>query len=83
MPMLKGAVEAFAAIARLAAWEARHAARQTGEPRRAAWPALVGERVPWGMDAVLDPLARAAAAPPAGPCPSARASSGSRPPGSR
>ena len=63
MPMLKGAVEAFAAIARLAAWEERHAARLAGEPRRAAWPALVDGRVPWGMDAVLDPLARAAAAP--------------------
>ena len=63
MPMLKGAIEAFAAIARLAAWEELHAARQPGEPRRAAWPALVDGRVPWGMDSVLDPLARAAAAP--------------------
>ena len=64
MPMLKGAVEAFAAIARLAAWEraARGPARRRdrGAP---AWPALAADRVPWGVDSVLDPLARAAAAP--------------------
>ena len=62
MPMLKGAVEAFAAIAGLAAWERRREARLASGPRRPGWPALAADRVPWGRDSVLDPLARAAAA---------------------
>ncbi len=62
MPMLKGAVEAFAAIARLAAWQRRHEGRLASGPRRPAWPALAADRVPWGRDSVLDPLARSAAA---------------------
>ena len=36
-------------------------ARAAGGPRRAGWPALVDAQVPWGLDAALDPLARAAA----------------------
>ena len=60
MPMLKGAVAAFASIARLAAWERARVLRAAGEPRRPAWPALVDGQVPWGLDAVLDPLALAA-----------------------
>ena len=59
MPMLKGAVAAFASIARLAAWERARALRAAGEPRRPAWPTLVDGQVPWGLDAVLDPLALA------------------------
>jgi acyl-CoA synthetase (NDP forming) len=62
MPMLKGAIEAFAAIARLATWEERRAARIDAAPRRPEWPALAADRVAWGADPVLDPLARAAAA---------------------
>ena len=62
MPMLKGAIEAFAAIARLAAWEARRAGRAGAGPRRPEWPALAADRVAWGADPVLDPLAQAAAA---------------------
>ena len=61
MPMLKGAVEAFAAIARLAAWEHGDADRLAVGPRRPGWPALAADRVAWGVDTVLDPLAMAAA----------------------
>ena len=60
MPMLRGAVEAFAAIARLGGWERRRAAR-TAEgvaPRRPEWQALASSRIPWGADDTLDPLAR-------------------------
>ena len=60
MPMLKGAVEAFAAIARMAAWERRRADRLTVGPRRPGWPALAAQTVAWGVDTVLDPLALAA-----------------------
>ncbi len=61
MPMLRGAVEACLAIARMAGWERRCAARLTGGPRRPGWPALATDLVPWGADATLDPLARAVA----------------------
>lgn len=67
MPMLRGATEALTAIARLAYWERRRAARLSSGPRRSAWPALAAGHVPWGADETLDPLARetAAAAGPA------------------
>ncbi len=61
MPMLKGAVEAFAAIARLAVWERRRADRVAGGPRRPGWPALAADPIAWGVDTVLDPLAMLAA----------------------
>ena len=61
MPMLRGAAEALAAIPRLAWWEGERAARAVRGPRREAWPALAADHVPWGADATLDPLARAAA----------------------
>jgi acyl-CoA synthetase (NDP forming) len=61
MPMLKGAVEAFAAIARLAAWEVHRAGRDAAGPRRPGWPALAADPIAWGIDTVLDPLAMAAA----------------------
>ena len=61
MPMLRGAVEACLAIARMAWWERRYAARLVDGPRRPGWPALAAERVAWGVDATLDPLAWAAA----------------------
>jgi acyl-CoA synthetase (NDP forming) len=70
MPMLRGAVEAFTAIARLAWWEARQQERGVAGPRRAAWPALAGDRRPWGADDEADPLARHLAAEPAGGGPS-------------
>ncbi len=62
MPMLRGAVEAFGAIGRLARWERRRAGRETAGPRRAGWPALAATHVSWGADDTLDPLARAEAA---------------------
>ena len=45
MPMLRGAVEAFTAIARLAGWERRRAARLAQGPWRKAWPALAIDRL--------------------------------------
>ena len=62
MPMLRGAVEAFAAIARLAGWETRRARRLAEGPRRAGWPALAAAHVTWGADDTPDPLAAEAAA---------------------
>jgi acyl-CoA synthetase (NDP forming) len=64
MPMLRGATEAFAAIAGLARWEARHAERVDASPLRAEWAELAASRLPWGSDPTLDPLARAAHAAP-------------------
>ena len=77
MPMLRGAVEAFGAIARLAWWERRRGPSGSAGPRRPGWPALAAERVPWGADPAHDPLARRRAGG-ARPwrCRSARASSG-------
>jgi acyl-CoA synthetase (NDP forming) len=57
MPMLRGAVEAFAAIARLAWWERRRAERLARGPWRPGWPALAAHPVSWGMDPTDDPLA--------------------------
>jgi acetate---CoA ligase (ADP-forming) len=59
MPMLRGAREAFGAIARLTAWERRRAARtmEGVAPRRPEWTALAESRTPWGADETLDPLA--------------------------
>ena len=64
MPMLRGAVEAFSAIPRLARWEAAHARRLVAGPRRGTWPRLALDHVPWGRDRTLDPLARAEAGAP-------------------
>jgi acyl-CoA synthetase (NDP forming) len=58
MPMLRGAVESLAAIARLAWWEARRAERLERGPRRADWPALAAGIVAWGADPDDDPLSR-------------------------
>jgi acyl-CoA synthetase (NDP forming) len=61
MPMLRGALEAFGAIGRLAWWERRRAARTIAgaTPRRPQWVGLAASRTPWGADDTLDPLARA------------------------
>jgi acyl-CoA synthetase (NDP forming) len=50
VPYLRGAREAFAAIAARARWEARRAARLAGGPRRPAWPALADDRTAAGLD---------------------------------
>lgn len=62
MPMLRGAVPAFAAIPRLSLWEARHAARLVDGPRRPTWPALAADRRAWGLDEAPDLVAVAASA---------------------
>ena len=62
MPMLRGAVEAFSAIGRLAGWERRREARLARGPWREGWPALAAEHLAWGLDDTLDPLAREALA---------------------
>jgi acetate---CoA ligase (ADP-forming) len=64
MPMLRGAVEAFAAIARLAAWERHRTDRRARGPWRSGWPDLARGRIAWGADDTADPLShqRAAAA---------------------
>lgn len=62
MPMLRGATEAFGAIAHLAAWERWRTARLAAGPRRPEWPALAADRVPWAADDTPDPLVRAVTA---------------------
>lgn len=49
-PMLRGAVEAFSAIARLAAWEGRRSIRLREGPRRPEWPAVGADRTSWAND---------------------------------
>ena len=49
-PMLRGAVEAFSAIARLAEWERRRSIRLREGPRRPEWPALGADRTSWAHD---------------------------------
>ena len=51
VPILRGAMEAFTAIAAVARWEARHdVRREAGGPRRAGWPALAADRTTWGAE---------------------------------
>ena len=62
IPLLRGAVEAFAAIARRAWWERQHAARQTRDPARHGWPRLAADRTAWADDPEPDPAARSSEA---------------------
>ena len=48
IPLLRGTVEAFNSIARLAWWEGRRAERLADGPWRTGWPALATERTPYG-----------------------------------
>jgi acetate---CoA ligase (ADP-forming) len=51
VPVLRGAVEAFTAIAALGRWEAEQARRAaSGEPRRPEWSALAADRTLYGHD---------------------------------
>lgn len=50
VPLLRGTVEAFTAIASLATWEGHRAGRLAGGPPRPAWPALARDRTPWGHE---------------------------------
>jgi acyl-CoA synthetase (NDP forming) len=62
-PLLRGAVEAFKAIAALARWEVRHADRTgpAGAPWRSGWPAIAADRTTYGAEA--DPLQPSARTP--------------------
>ena len=60
VPMLRGAVEAFTAIASVAAWESARARRLEGGPKRISWPALAADRTAWGHD--TEPVGGRAAA---------------------
>lgn len=48
-PLLRGASEAFTAIASLARWEAVHQRRAIDGPWRADWPVLAADRVAYGQ----------------------------------
>jgi acetyltransferase len=50
IPMLRGTVEAFRAIASLAAWEGSRERRLVDGPRRPGWPALAADPTPWGHE---------------------------------
>ena len=49
-PMLRGALEAFTAIASLARWEGRRARRLANGPWRPGWPALAADRTWFGCE---------------------------------
>ena len=49
-PLLRGALEAFRAIAEVARWERRREARLKHGPWRAGWPALAADRTSYGAD---------------------------------
>jgi acyl-CoA synthetase (NDP forming) len=51
-PLLRGGLEAFRAIADVARWEVRHAARLANGPWRDGWPALAADRTSFGADPV-------------------------------
>jgi len=50
VPVLRGAVEAFTAIASVARWEDRQARRQTTGPLRPEWASLAADRTLYGRD---------------------------------
>jgi acyl-CoA synthetase (NDP forming) len=54
-PLLRGALEAFTAIASVARWEARREPRRRDGPWRSGWPALAVDRRSFGAS-VSDPL---------------------------
>ncbi len=49
-PLLRGAMEAFRAIASVARWERRRERRLAKGPWRPAWPALAADRTSYGAD---------------------------------
>ena len=49
-PLLRGALEAFTAIASVARWEAGRVRRLANGPWRAGWPALADDRTSYGRD---------------------------------
>ncbi len=49
-PLLRGAVEAFTAIASLARWERQRGERLDTGPWRGRWPSLGADRTTYGLD---------------------------------
>lgn len=69
IPLLRGTVEAFSAIPRLAWWERRRAERLADGPWRPGWPALAAERTRYGYDVTVlapDAAESTAGTPPRG-----------------
>jgi acyl-CoA synthetase (NDP forming) len=64
-PLLRGATEAFIAIAEVARWEQRHARRASEGPWRATWPALAADRTTYGGSPLAPPTSDDAAGAPA------------------
>jgi acyl-CoA synthetase (NDP forming) len=60
VPVLRGAVEAFTAIAAVGRWERRHDQRRAGEPLRPTWPDLAADRTLYGHYATAQPSLGAA-----------------------
>lgn len=58
-PLLRGAVEAFGAIAALARWSARRERRLRTGPWRAGWPELAADRTSYGAHPVAAPTDQA------------------------
>jgi acyl-CoA synthetase (NDP forming) len=56
VPILRGAAEAFTAIAAVARWEARQERRLERGPVREGWPALASDRTPLGHDPAVPGL---------------------------
>ncbi|HLO36055.1 MAG TPA: acetate--CoA ligase family protein, partial [Candidatus Deferrimicrobium sp.] len=56
VPVLRGAVEAFTAIAAVARWEASHERRRDRGPVRPGWPALADDRTLFGHDPAVPGL---------------------------
>jgi acetate---CoA ligase (ADP-forming) len=54
-PLLRGASEAFRAIAGLTRWERLRERRQADGPWRASWPAMAAERTAYGLDPAATP----------------------------
>lgn len=75
IPVLRGTVEAFTAIAAVARWEAVRDRRATDGPARAGWPDLAADRTLLGHDPTVPRLldADADARSGAAPAPRARA----------
>jgi len=56
VPILRGAAEAFTAIAAVARWEAHQGRRGQRGPVRAGWPALAADRTLFGHDPAIAAL---------------------------
>ena len=53
VPVLRGALEAFGAIAAVARWEAEADRRRASGPSRVGWPALAADRTLFGHDPAI------------------------------